>query len=462
MPRTTVFGVYDGGTYRRARAGQRPSAGAAGASSRASGSGGSSPSACVLAAGAIERPIVFGGNDRPGVMLAGAVRTYLNRYARRAGRARRGLHQQRRRLAHGRATSLRAGVAVAASSMPRPTVAPRCSRPREGRRAASSPARVVTRRVGGDARARQSTSRDAAGDASRIDCDLLAMSGGWNPTSISPAIAAASRSGTTTLAAFVPGATAAGHDAWPARPPARFGLARLPGGRARGRRGTRRPATRACSAIGRSRRRRRRRERCAIAPLWRVAGVKGKAFVDFQNDVTAKDIALAAARRLPLGRASQALHHARHGDRPGQDLQRQRPRHHGRADAAARSPQTGTTTFRPPYTPVAIGALAGHHRGKDFQPDAADAVARLGRGAGRGLRRDRPVAARAVVSAGRRDDWLRRVNREVKAVRAGVGICDVSTLGKIDVQGPDAGDVPRPPLHQHASRRCRSARRATA
>ena len=59
-------------------------------------------------------------------------------------------------------------------------------------------------------------------------------------------------------------------------------------------------------------------------------------------------------------------------------------------------------------------------------------------------------------------DWLETVDREVKTVRTAVGVCDVSTLGKIDVQGARRGRVPRSRLHQHASRRCPSARRATA
>ena len=109
------------------------------------------------------------------------------------------------------------------------------------------------------------------------------------------------------------------------------------------------------------------------------------------------------ARGLPLDRARQALHHDRHGDRPGQDLatcnalgDRRRRARQGRC------PQVGLTTFRPPYTPVTFGAFAGHARGDLFDPIAHDADPRLGRGARRRVRGCRPVEARLVLPAGRR------------------------------------------------------------
>jgi sarcosine oxidase subunit alpha len=108
------------------------------------------------------------------------------------------------------------------------------------------------------------------------------------------------------------------------------------------------------------------------------------------------------------------------------------------AQATGRSvPQTGTTRFRPPYTPVAIGALAGAHRGKHFKPtrrtpthDWAQVRGAVFVEAGLWLR------AQYFPKDG--EDWLAATTREVQAVRAAVGICDVTTLGKIDIQGPDA------------------------
>ena len=104
------------------------------------------------------------------------------------------------------------------------------------------------------------------------------------------------------------------------------------------------------------------------APLWWVHGGKGAAFVDLQNDVTTKDIELAKREGYGAVRAREALHHARHGHRPGQDRQCRRRLAFSSELTGAPIPELGTTGFRPPYTPVTWGALAGHHRGKDFRP----------------------------------------------------------------------------------------------
>jgi methylglutamate dehydrogenase subunit C len=109
------------------------------------------------------------------------------------------------------------------------------------------------------------------------------------------------------------------------------------------------------------------------------------------------------------------------------------------AELTGRSiPQVGTTVFRPPYTPVAIGALAGRHRGREFRPTRlppahawAEAEGAVFVEAGAWLR------AQYFPRQGEHD-WLATVTREVATVRAHVGLCDVSTLGKIDIQGADA------------------------
>ena len=92
------------------------------------------------------------------------------------------------------------------------------------------------------------------------------------------------------------------------------------------------------------------------------------AFVDFQNDVTAVRHRSGLARGLPLGRAPQALHHPRDGHRPGQDQQPHRPGADGARPKARRPPRSGVTTFRPPYTPITLGALAGMAVGDHVAP----------------------------------------------------------------------------------------------
>src|ERR1700683_3611655 len=100
--------------------------------------------------------------------------------------------------------------------------------------------------------------------------------------------------------------------------------------------------------------------------------------------------------------------------------------------------ELGTTTSRPPYTPVAVGALAGTHRGKHFKPTRLTAA--HGWAPERGasfMEAGEWLRAQWFARAGE-NDWLTSVTREGKAVRSGVGVCDVSTLGKIDIQGRDA------------------------
>jgi sarcosine oxidase subunit alpha len=173
--------------------------------------------------------------------------------------------------------------------------------------------------------------------------------------------------------------------------------------------------------------------------LWRVPAARGKAFVDLQNDVTDDDVALAghegfrAAEHLKryttLGMATDQ---GKTANVTGLALMAQ--------FTAKTIAETGSTTFRPPYTPVAIGALAGAHRGREFRPTRlppSHAWAQQ-RGAvfveaGQWLR------AQYYPQPGE-PDWLRSVNREVRTVRSRVGLCDVSTLGKIDVQGADAAE----------------------
>ena len=109
--------------------------------------------------------------------------------------------------------------------------------------------------------------------------------------------------------------------------------------------------------------------RLLVEPLWAVSsGDGGKRFVDLQNDVTVRDIALAAREGYQRGRAPEALHDARHGHRPGQDQQRHRARADGASSSACPIPQVGTTTFRPPYTPVTLGAFPGHGCGAHVAP----------------------------------------------------------------------------------------------
>ena len=366
MRRTTVFGVYDGGIYGALERVARSSCRCRRRISRASGSGGSSPSARCSPPARIERPIVFGGNDRPGVMLASAVRTYLNRFGVAPRPRRRGLHRRRRRLAHGRRSARRRASSVAAIVDARREVAP-AVRALAGRRRAVHLGAAVADAQRRPARARRSRSSIGDGRRSR---DRRRSRSRCRAAGIRSSASRRHLGGKPRWRDEHRGLrarrTAAGHE----RRGRRGGrLSRL---RTRCARAAR-PASPRRPTLGLTRRRRAvpARRRRGRAPS-RRSGVSpassGKAFVDFQNDVTVADIALAAREGFRFGRASEALHHARHGDRPGQDLQRRRPRDHGGADRPhdpgdRHDARSGRPTRRSRSAPS-----PAHHRGKAFRP----------------------------------------------------------------------------------------------
>ncbi|WP_430911515.1 sarcosine oxidase subunit alpha family protein [Methylobacterium sp. sgz302541] len=430
LTRTTLFGVYDHGAY--------------GAVERVSDHlAVPAPHAprqrlwritarrAVLAAGAVERPHVFGGNDRPGIMLAGAVRTYLNRYGVLPGR----------RIAvltssddGWRTVSdvLAAGGGIAAVIDTRPRV------PAELRRGAEAAGAVVV--AGGHVAGTRGHLGlkaidvvDAEGRARAIACDCLAMANGWNPVVHLDSHLSRRPVWNEDIHAFVPaagphGMTAAGAAA------GRLTLAEcLSTGAAAGA-----DAARHCGFDGplppvpET-----EPENSGHAPLWRAPKSRGKAFVDFQNDVAASDIALAHREGF------RAVEHLKRYTTLGMATDQGKTSNLAGLGIMAELtgqaiPSVGTTVFRPPFTPVAIGALAGHHRGKDFRatrhvPSHAWCEENGAVFVETGLWLRPAYFPRAGET-----DWLESVSREVNTVRSGVGVCDVTTLGKIDIQGGDA------------------------
>jgi sarcosine oxidase subunit alpha len=383
----------------------------------------------VVAAGAIERPIVFAGNDRPGVMLAGAVRAYVHRYAVRPGR---------------RAVVFTAGddgwrtvsalaaadVDVVAVVDPRPDIPPALRA-----EAARAQAQVITGTVVGTVGRHRLAAvdwRDARGEVTRMQADLLAVSGGWNP-SIHLACHLGAR----------PRWDEAARGFLLDTPPAGVTLAGAAAGR-----GTLAAALADGLAAGVAAAR-----DCGFSPvpadppraedeprdgiaLFHVPG-HGKAFVDLQNDVTADDIALAhregyrsvehLKRYTTLGMATDQ---GKTASVPGIAIM---------AELTGRGIEgTGTTTFRPPWTPVAIGALAGPHRGRDFRPTRRTPTHAWAAAHGASFVEVGPWLRAQWYTRRGETRWQETVAREVRAVREAVGVCDVSTLGKIEVVGPDA------------------------
>jgi sarcosine oxidase subunit alpha len=430
LRRTSVVGVYDGGTYA--------------AIERVNDHVAVPPAheprqrlwrivakRAVLASGAIERPIVFGDNDRPGIMLAGAVRSYLNRYGVAPGR--RALVFADNDDAFRAAVDFAdAGVEVAALI--------------DARKASSSSAQaaaetaqarylkgVVIERVRGRRGVNSVEVSDSSGKIERFDCDLVAMSGGWAPTVHLTTHLNGKPVWNDGLSALVPGTLPPGMSVAGAAKGS-FGLSsclaegQSAGAVAASECGFPASAGRAPAAEDAS---------ATASPLWQVAKSRGKAFVDFQNDVTVSDVKLAAREgfRIPE-------HLKRYTTLGMATDQGKTANANGAAVLASVTGRyigaVGTTTFRPPFVPVAIAAFAGHHRGQDFRPS------RLAPSHGWAVEQGAVFVEtgpwlRALYYPWKSEEPQDSVNREVWTVRNQVGVCDVSTLGKIDVQGRDAG-----------------------
>ncbi len=432
--RTTALGVYDGNTLALLeRHDHAPSDAARGVAREVIVT--LRTRAIVYASGATERPLVFGDNDRPGVMLSSAARAYLNRYAVAAGR--------RAVLATNNDRAYATALDLAAAGVPVTVLDERTSPEAqmvEAARAAGVEVRSavrVTRALGG--RTLQAVEFDAleGGRAQRLDADLLGMSGGWSPvvhltshTGRKPIYHAA-------LDSFVPGGYGPGHFGAGAVTGSLTLSAALAAGREAGRAAA---AQAGCSQAA---------DAAPAPPVAdepvafeasppRLAGHRGKAFVDFQNDVTTDDIALAHEEGYV------SVEHLKRYTTLGMGTDQGKTSNVNAARwmAALRGvelPAAGTTTYRPPYTPVSIGALAGRHTGTRFRPTRRSPL------------HDWHVANGAVmIEAG---VWLRpwyyrwagdsaasAYVEEMRLVRGGVGVSDVSTLGKIDIQGPDAAE----------------------
>lgn len=407
MPRTTVFGVYDHGIHGAVEhtapdrlTPDRPRQVLWRIYARQS----------VLCAGATERPLIFPGNDRPGVMLAGAVQAYANRWAVTAG----------------------SRVAVYTNNSSGAQIA------RDLQGAGIEVVQVLDARTGAHVhatRGRMGLREITLADGTRAACDCLAVSGGWSPN-----LHLACHTGDKPLwrediQAFVPGARQPRGMQVAGAANGAFALAEaLAQGDAAGRAAAEAsgysPAPPLSAKADDT--------PVEIGAFWHVADAKGRAWVDLQNDVTTKDIALACKegfravehlkRYTTLGMATDQ---GRTSNVPGLAIL---------AGQTGRSlPEVGTTRYRPPFTPVSIGAFAGHERGREFRPvrhtPAHDwAVANDASFVESGLWLRAEWFARPGETG-----WRDSVDREVTQTRSSVGICDVSTLGKIDIQGSDAG-----------------------
>lgn len=415
LTRTTVTGAYDQGTY--------------GALERIVGA--DAPVECfwrivakrsVLCAGALERPIAFPDNDRPGIMLAGAVRAYVTRWGVAPGRTVTvfGNNDDAHRTARDLAA---AGIKIAGLIDARADVQVTADYPVY----TGGSVTTTTGRLG-----LTSITVTHQGGTRVIQTDCLAISGGWNPSLHLTCHMNGRPQWREDIAAFVPspdaipGMAVAGacHGVFDTAACLRDGAA-VAAEIALGLGFT--PEVTLPLAEARA---------YAIAPLWETPG-KGRKWVDFQNDVTTKDIALSAQENMRS--VEHMKRYTTQGMAPDQGKSSNVLALAVLADLTGRGiPETGTTTFRPPFVPVSIAAMGAGGQGKGFAPSRLMTSHHAS------------VAARApMIEAGlwyrpsyfplEGDvSWRQSCDREVNYVRNVVGVCDVSTLGKIDVQGLDA------------------------
>ena len=391
----------------------------------------------LVAAGAHERPVVFTDNDRPGIMLAHGARTFLHRYGVKVGEQ--AVVFTTNDSAYAAAIDLHdAGVRVNAIVDAR-AQAPQAWKTECDRRGIPVRTDSVITGTRGDERITHAVVGSRADHDQRLplSCDVLLVSGGWNPAVHLFSQARGALRYDESLGAFVPGEQLPGVSVAGSA----NGVFNLAGCLRDG-------AQAGAAAVG----------ELGLPPasplqvvteedgessrplvLWRVPDLQHEdtQFVDVQRDATVAD--LARAVRAGMRSVEHIKRYTTIGTAHDQ----------GKTSGVIASGITaellgtpienlGTTTFRPPYTPVAFAALAGRSRGRLFDPERVTAL------------HDWHVTRGAVfedVGQWKRpryyplpgEDMETAVLRECAATRTSVGILDGSTLGKIDVQGPDAG-----------------------
>ena len=374
----------------------------------------------ILAAGAIERPIAFENNDRPGIMLGSALRSYANRYG--AAVDQRVAVFTNNDEGHRTAADLMAkGVKIAAVVDVRP----------DGPR--SLDYEVLHGEVV-DTKGRLGLTfaevRLANGSTRMLKCGALGLSGGWNPNVHLTCHQRGRPTWNEALAAFVPGGILpAGMSVAGAANGDMSTAAALRGGaeaarKVMGLKGKLPALPQAEDAP------------INLKPFWYVEGCN-RAWLDQQNDVTVKDV------KLSHQEGYRSVEHLKRYTTLGMATDQGKTSNMGglaiMAELAGKAiPEVGTTIFRPPYTPTAIGVFGGRHRGKEFHPTRltpshtwAEEQGAVFVEVGNWLR------AQWFPRMGE-TTWRESVDREVLATRNSVGVCDVTTLGKIDVQGTDA------------------------
>ncbi|MGH1415797.1 MAG: sarcosine oxidase subunit alpha family protein [Pelagimonas sp.] len=379
----------------------------------------------VLATGATERHIPFANNDRPGIMLAGSLRAYANRWA--ACPAKRVAIFTNNDDGYRTAMDLAAkGVEIAGVIDPRPE-------PKAMGDFPIFPGAVVTNTLG-----RLGLRHVEVRQGNKVfwlECGALGVAGGWNPNLHLSSHHRGRPEWSDDLLTFVPGPDG---PAGMISCGAAMGLGSSHGALTSGAQA----AMTGLSDLGIP----------AVKPdlptaedaplqqtaIWHVPSKK-RAWVDFQNDVTVKDIALAHQENM------RPVEHLKRWTTLGMATDQGKTSNVTALAVmseltGATIPETGTTIFRPPYTPVSLSVLGGGNTGANFRPCRLTPTHHWAKERGAVFVEVGPWMRAQYFPQPGEDHWRQTVDREVLATRAGVGLCDVTTLGKVDVQGADANE----------------------
>ncbi|MDG4874057.1 sarcosine oxidase subunit alpha family protein [Mesorhizobium sp. WSM4935] len=406
LSETTAFGLYD---HNLVALNQRHSDGRPDTLWRVR------PGRIVLATGAIERPVPFANNDLPGILSADAALSYLRRHGVLVGRE--------IVVVTNNDSAYEPALALAAAGALVTVVDCR----RDGGAQAKAGIRILAGRTVVAARGRNAVQGVLLDDGTTLGVDCVLVSGGWTPTVHLFSQAKGKLAWSDELAAFIPGEAIDGIGvAGAVAGTVSLSDALASGAAAAGDFGSLSPAPRGTGAEA----------TLGVVSLWPKPKAKGRVWIDYQSDVTAKDVELAARenfvsvehlkRYTTLGMATDQ---GKTSNLNGLALL---------ADITGRGiAEVGTTTYRPPFTPVPFASLAGARRGSMHAP-----VRRL------------PLEASHRAAGGVFQEyggWLRpayygggeagaSIQDEARRARQSVALFDGSTLGKIEVIGPRAAE----------------------
>jgi sarcosine oxidase subunit alpha len=400
----------------------------------------------VLATGAIERPLVFPGNDCPGIMLAGAAQTYLNRFGVFAGR--RVVVVTACDTAYQAALDLRAaGAAIAAVADVRPQLP---SGLPDAVRSAGIEVLAGATVLGTEGNLRVKAISlgevDGAGQvrrSRRIECDAVLMSGGFTPSVHLFSQSRGKLAWEESIQAFIPGRSAERERSVGACRGITDLAQALEDGANAGAGAMESSEETVLPALGADRRytveasTRRAGAILGALPAVRPPG-KLKAFVDWQHDVTVRDLNLATREGF------RSVEHLKRYTTTGMATDQGKTSNLNALAIASNAldtpiPQIGLTTFRMPYTPTTFGSFAGISRGNLFDPRRTTPTHAWAQAKG-AVFENVGLWLRARYFPRALEDMHAAVARECLAVRNACGIFDATTLGKIEVVGADAAE----------------------